>query len=447
MYLKNIKKVSIIGIARSGTAAAVFLKNKGYDIFISDIKNLDENNDFVKLLKEKNIDFETGHHSLEQIEDSDLIIVSPGVPLNSPALKYLKDKNKRIIGEIELAYKFCDKEAKIIGVTGTNGKSTTTALIGELFKNSGFKTVVGGNIGNPFINCIDDVDKDTVVVLELSSFQLDTIEDFRPNISIITNITPDHLDRYSNFEEYRDSKFQIINNQRETDYLILNDNIDIKDECKVNIIRFSSDSDSYNVINFDGKCLKYSINDRKGSFSTEKLILKGEHNYENISAAVSSALIFNIDEKIIIKTLENFEGLEHRLEFVRKVNGVEFYNDSKATNPESAVKSINAFEKEIILILGGRDKGTGFKILKEPVQKNVKFVVLVGESKELIKNELDLKDNFYIADTFEDSVRKSFEMSEKDDIILLAPACTSWDMFNDFEERGRVFKNLVNSLE
>lgn len=447
MDFKNIKKISILGIARSGTAAALFLKKKGYDIFISDIKKIDDDDEFILQLKNNNINFETGKHSLSILSNSDLIVVSPGIPLDSNIICELKNLNKKIIGEIELAYQFCNKRSKIIAVTGSNGKSTTTSLIGEILKGSGLKVIVAGNIGSPWIKYIDEIDDATVVVLELSSFQIDTLYEFRPNISIILNITPNHLDRYNSFLEYKKSKFKITDNQYYPDYFVLNSTLDFDNKKNLNIIKLNDDSQKNNFVNmFDKNRLNYSINGISEHINFNSLFLRGTHNYENIAASASAALILKIDEHLIKTAIENFKGLEHRLEFVKEKNGIKFYNDSKATTPEAAIKAINSFDNNVVLLLGGRDKGTGFKNLKFAIKNKVKFTVLFGEAKELIKNDVELIDNFFIANSFDEAVKKAYNISTAGDVVLLAPACTSYDMFKNFEERGKIFKELVNNL-
>lgn len=447
----NFNSVSVIGIARSGVASALFLKNKGYDVFISDAKDFSDDNNFISILKQNNIDFETGKHSYNRIADSDLIVISPGVPLYIDLLKKLKKLNKIIIGEIELAFSFMHPEAKVVAITGTNGKSTTTALTGEIFKNAGFKTVVAGNIGFPLISFIDSIDADTVVVLELSSFQLETIKHFKPYVSIITNITPDHMDRYSSFEDYANAKFNIFMNQNNDSFLVINKsvdfNVDIVLNKNINVVFLQDNSFKTNFVNmFDKDKITYFINGCYNEIIFDNIFLLGQHNYENIASSSAVALIFNITADIIKNTVQNFKGLNHRLEFVREVNDVKFYNDSKATNPESALKAILSFDKNIILILGGRPKGSGFSILAEAIKNRVKFFILIGEAKDLIIQELNLIKNYAKFDSLDEAVFFAFNKSKKDDIVLFSPACTSFDMFNDFEHRGNIFKELVLKL-
>jgi len=437
---ENVKNISIIGIARSGVSSAIFLKQKNFNVFISDYSFISEDSEFIQLLKKNQIEYETGKHTLNKILNSDLIVLSPGVPLNSNIVIEIQKAKKKYIGEIELAYQFCNKEAKIIAITGSNGKSTTTTLTGEIFKNAGFHTIVAGNIGFPFINFVNEIKSNSIVVLELSSFQIDTLFSFHPYISIILNVYPNHLDRYSSFEDYRNSKLGLIKNQSINDYLVINSNLKNFIQKPINKI-FINYSEN-NFVNMNIKdYLEYSINQRTGKINFNNLNLLGKHNYENICAAVAAALIFNINENVIKKTVENFKGLEHRLEFVRKIKNVSFYNDSKSTTPMATLTALNAFNNNIILILGGRNKGLDFSILANIIKEKVKYVILFGEAKEIILKELNLKENYFICDTLFEVVNKAYNLAKENDIVLFSPACASFDMFkiSKIEE-----KNLKN---
>ncbi|RPI15261.1 MAG: UDP-N-acetylmuramoyl-L-alanine--D-glutamate ligase [Ignavibacteriae bacterium] len=453
---KNYKSFSIIGAARSGVAAAKLLKNKGYKVFLSDAGNLEKiNKDFIKELKEHNIDFETGRHS-EKVYESDALIVSPGVPQNSTVIQEALKKGKEVVSEVEAASWFC--KGKIISITGTNGKTTTTTLIGEIFKDAGYKTFVCGNIGVAFCDVVDNIDEDGIAVVETSSFQLDNIKNFKPYISILLNITPDHLNRYENsFNNYINSKLRVIENQDGNDYFIFNYDDEIirqsmNEKVKAQLIPFSIKQDLSNVGYDSGaypdnnRLIYFNNTGKENVIDAGNLIIKGQHNIYNSLASIISAKIFKIKRELINKTLSEFKGVEHRLEYVRELDGVKFYNDSKATNVNSVWYALQGFSEPIILILGGRDKGNDYSEIENEVKQNVKHIIAIGESKEKVYNYFKEKMPVTLAGDMTDAVNKAFQYADKNNVVLLSPACASFDMFDSYEHRGSEFKRIVNEL-
>jgi UDP-N-acetylmuramoylalanine--D-glutamate ligase len=421
------KKVTIFGMARSGIAAAKRLNLLGAKVMITEVKpDLQIDLD----LEKSGISFEFGGHS-EGAIDTDLIIVSPGIHLDIPILKKAKKKKIPIISEIEMAYRLLKKP--IIAVTGTNGKTTTTILIGEMLKAGGKKVAVAGNIGNPLI-AVDDTDLDYIVA-EISSYQLESIKEFRPKISVVLNIQEDHLERHHTLENYIKQKEKVFINQQGDDYLVYNKDdsavVEMAKKAKAKLVPFSK-SDSTII-----------------TLKPESIKIPGRHNLENALAAAQVVGLCGVDKKVVLQVLKEFPGVEHRIEFVSTIKGIKFYNDSKATNPDSTLVALDTFEgKGIVLILGGKDKGVSLDKLCQKVKKLVKKVILVGESRERFKAELlnaefnDIK----MVVSFEEAVKRSLELSKRGEIVLLSPACSSFDMFKDYEERGKVFKEEVNKL-
>lgn len=452
--LKKYKKITIIGSAKSGVAAARLFKKNGYDVFLSEYSAQSKIDPvFINEITANGIEHEFGGHS-SRVYDADLLIVSPGVPQKSEVIRTAKEKGIDIVSEVEAASWFC--KGKIIAITGTNGKTTTTTLIGEIFKDAGFKTYVCGNIGKPFSEISEDTDENSIVVLEASSFQLDNIMNFKPFISILLNITPDHLDRYDSYEKYAESKMRITENQNNSDYFVFNYDDELVKKSsgssvKAKLSAFSLspavkekiDNGAY-VDNFD--LIYFYYMGEENIIDTQKLIIKGQHNVYNTMASVISARIFGIEKEFIKKTVENFKGVEHRLEFVRELNGVRFYNDSKATNVNSVWYALKGFNEPLVLILGGRDKGNDYSQIEKEVKENVKHIVAIGESKmkvyDYFKNFLPVT----IAVSMKEAVEAAFKNSSKGEVVLLSPACASFDMFDNYEHRGREFKKIVNLL-
>ncbi|MBZ0203924.1 MAG: UDP-N-acetylmuramoyl-L-alanine--D-glutamate ligase [Ignavibacteria bacterium] len=452
--MNKFKRISIIGAARSGVAAAKLLKKKGFEVFLSDASlpgKIDP--EFVKEIETCNIGHEFGSHS-SRVYDADIIVVSPGVPQNSEVITTALGKGLEVISEVEAASWFC--KGKVIAITGTNGKTTTTTLIGEIFKDAGYKTFVCGNIGTAFSDIVEDTDENSIIVLETSSFQLDNIKEFKPFIAICLNITPDHLDRYDSFEKYLESKMKITDNQNSSDYFVFNyDDELVRKSVSYGInakqsafslypsVKDKTESGAF-VDNFD--LIYYYYMGEENIIDTQNLIIKGQHNVYNAMASVISARIFGIEKEYIRKTLENFKGVEHRLEFVRDINGIKFYNDSKATNVNSVWYALKGFNEPLVLILGGKDKGNDYSQIENEVKEHVKHIIAIGESKEKVYNYFKDILPVTMAENMNDAVNTAASAAAKNEVVLLSPACASFDMFDNYEHRGREFKKIVNSL-
>jgi UDP-N-acetylmuramoylalanine--D-glutamate ligase len=438
-------KITVVGAGKSGLAAAKILKNT-YNVFISESKNITDKRT-LSALKTLKVPYEINGHTNKALSGTGLIIISPGVPLDIPILIEAKRRLIPIISEIELAYQILRKP--IIAVTGTNGKTTTTTLIGEMLRDHGYKVAVAGNIGEPLV-LVNDKKLDYIVA-EISSYQLEAIKDFKPWISLLLNITEDHLTRHKNMAGYTKAKARIFMNQNKNDHLIFN--VDDKSVTKISKLakckkiafsrrkQLSSGISVKNgMISFDGQQI----------CATKDIKIKGDHNIENALAASAAAMICKVPPTSIKKTLQRFRGVEHRIEFVTRKKGVSFFNDSKGTNPDSTIVAIKALKRErgIVLILGGRDKLTDLKQMCATIKKDVKNVVLVGEAKERFRKNL-IKcgyKNIKETETFKDAVNNAYSIAKAGDAVLLSPACASFDMFNNYEERGRVFKEIVAGL-
>lgn len=447
------KKVSILGIGgtkRSGYYSALLLKKEGADVFVSEIKSEDEFKKEVEDFKKLGIRYEFGKNS-EEVLDSDLIVLCPGFPREHALLKKAKELNKKITGELELSYEFINGD--VVAITGTSGKSTTTALTYELIKESGIKTHLGGNIGIPLSSLVIN-ERNGVFVLEVSSAQLETIEKFRPKVGVFLSFHEDHLDRYKDLEEYFSFKKRIFENQKETDFAILNyDNEkirNIKNSLGNRILFFSTKEEVEGIFYKDGAI--YLNLDGKTEFviTRNEVSLIGDFNTQNIMAATLSAYLITKDIESIRKGLRKFKSLPHRLEFVDEIDGIKFINDSKSTKPESAKLALLSFPpKKIIVILGGSSKKSDFRELCELVKERAKFAICIGETKfEFVKifNEIGYK-NYYVLENLKEAVKFGYENGESGDIVLLSPACASFDMFLDFEDRGEKFKEFVMELK
>ena len=449
------KKVGVIGLGRSGLAAAQLLKNKKIDIEVSDCLDTQEIREKAELLKGQGIKVEVGRHSPEFIQNKDLIVVSPGA--DNPLISlWAKQKNIPLISEIELGYYFC--RAPIIAISGTNGKTTTAILIGSLLKNSASRVVVCGNIGTPFSQIILENNYE-IIILEVSSFQLEKIDKFKPYISIILNITPDHLDRYKTFEEYRRTKYRIFENQSEGDWMIVNRS------CVFPVARVGRTKHAVNLPSeqIAARCspsLSRSLRSlepcplglRNGFLATQPepsrtnsvpRILYLDKGNENEQAVRLVGEILKIKKEIVDRTLKEFKGLEHRLEYVGTIRGIRFINDSKATNVDSVRYALQKISPPVVLILGGRDKGGDFGVLRPLIKEKVKELILIGEAKEKIKEALKGIKAIDEADSLEEAFNFAQQAAEKGDTVLLSPGCASFDMFANFEARGKEFKRLV----
>lgn len=428
----NQKKAVVVGLGKSGRAVARKLAHLNARVVVTDQRKRTQIDPLtVNELEALDVQLDLGAHSPAILEEAHLIVVSPGVSLDLPLLNCARQKNIHIISEIEFAGRFLTKP--IIAVTGTNGKTTTATLIGELLKAAGKKVVVAGNIGFPLI-LVNDAFLDFIVV-EISSYQLETITTFRPWISLILNLTPDHLARHKDMAGYAAAKARLFMNQERNDYLIFN----ADDPLVTQTVR----SARARLVPFSKKIT--------GRIDPGQIKIKGEHNLENALAASAAASLAGAPNEVILQVLKEFGGVEHRIEFVETVNGVSFYNDSKATNPDSTMVALKALRSdgEIILILGGKDKGTDLAPLCQLIKESVKFAVLIGAATERFKEALKQSgySRYLLAENLEEAIKKSYNLAqEKGGIVLLSPACASFDMFRDFEERGQVFKERVLAL-
>jgi len=445
------KKVLVIGMARSGISVAKILDQLGAYVIMNDLKEEKKLTDLINDVKPYVNEFILGNH-VTNFDSIDLIVLSPGVPLDIEPLKIARKQGIKIVGELELAYNLL--EGEFIGITGTNGKTTTTALVGEIFDNAGIHNHVVGNIGLPVISKMFESYEETYLITEVSSFQLETVEAFRPKISAILNITPDHLNRHNTMKSYIEAKKNIFMNQKSHDYLILNYDQEItraigEEDLNVNIVYFSMKNILTEGIFVRNKTIIIKDGDLELSVcDTDEIFILGDHNIENALAATAIAYYAGISIEVIAKTLRSFKGVEHRIEYVRTINGVKFYNDSKGTNPEATIKAIQAMVSDTILIAGGMDKGSSFDSLIKSFGNKVRALVLLGETKNIIK-DVALKYSqcdVHVVDNLNEAINHSIEISKPGDSILLSPACASWDMYESYEHRGQEFKNIVLEL-
>jgi UDP-N-acetylmuramoylalanine--D-glutamate ligase len=448
MELKN-KRVLVVGLGRSGVASAFFLQDHGAKVTVSDSKSEAQLQGEIAALLDRGISIETGQHGERTFRDQDLIVVSPGVPSNQPQLQHARTLGIPVIGEVELAFRFL--QGRVIAITGSNGKTTTTTLTGEILAKSGRKTLVGGNIGTPVISLVGQSTPETLVVLEVSSFQLETIERFRPWIAAILNITPDHLDRHGTFQAYVDAKARVFENQASGDYAVLNaddpTSAALKGKVKGSLCWFSRKKAVESGASLQGDQIVFRDGGREQAvLSRGEIQLKGAHNLENVLAAVTMSMIAGCDPAQVRRAVTEFRAVEHRLELVATVNGVAFYNDSKATNVDATVKALESFPGKIHIILGGKDKGSDYSILNPLLRERVKRVYLIGAAAEKIASQVQGAAPMERSGTLERAVRRASEGASPGDIVLLAPACASFDQFENYEHRGRVFKELVLAL-
>lgn len=449
--MKDIKgkNIAVLGAFRSGLGAAKLALRKGAVPFVSDSGPYEKLEDGFRFLQSLGIDYEFGKHS-QRVYDADIIVTSPGIPTESDVLMKASFLGKKIVSELEFASWFC--KGDILAITGTNGKTTTTSLAEHLFKNCGMRIKSAGNIGLAFSEIVRQVKTNDLVALETSSFQLDFTDEFKPRFAVILNITPDHLDRYhNNFGEYADSKLKIAKNQNEEDYLITNaDDPNIPDDIgneKVQRYYFSTrEKVSRGSFYADGKFFFID----KGIIETVATIndfnLVGEHNISNALSVITIAKILECHDDMIRDALYTFQAVEHRLEIVRTLAGVKYVNDSKATNVESVWYALQSFDEQIMLILGGKDKGNDYNRILELVRRNVRKIYAIGSSAQKVYDFFRPYLQVEIMGSMEDAVNKCRQEAAFGEVVLLSPACASFDMFNNYEHRGQVFKELVNEL-
>jgi UDP-N-acetylmuramoylalanine--D-glutamate ligase len=446
--IKN-KKVSIIGAARSGVSAAQLLKLRGASVFVSDTANPESLKSQTAVLQSEKIEFESGGHSA-RIYDCDLMVISPGVPSNAPVILEAQKRGIKIVSELEIGSWFCS--SPIVAITGSNGKTTTTTLIGRILGDAKKKHVVAGNIGTAFSSVVLELAETDVVVLEVSSFQLDHIESFQPKISIILNITADHMDRYDHsMELYAASKARIFSSQQSGDTLLFNyddkwtNQVISKANCRK--LGFSVNQKLAGGAFLDGRKMVTVIEGtRTEMIDADQIFIKGVHNLYNSMAAVLAGQLLGVEPVSIRSTLKTFEGVEHRLEFVRELGHVRYYNDSKATNVDSVWYALQAFKEPIVLFLGGRDKGNDYSRLTDLVHKHVKAIIAIGESADKVEQAFRKITAVSKAGSMDEAVSEARSLAQPGDIVLLSPACASFDWFRNFEHRGQVFKDLVNKL-
>jgi UDP-N-acetylmuramoylalanine--D-glutamate ligase len=447
--LKN-KRVLVVGLGKSGLAAARFLKERGAKVTVSDARPATLIAELPTLLDEGFM-VEAGSHGLLTFRRQDLIVVSPGVPSTVPELMQVRAMGMRVIGELELGAEYL--QGDVVAITGSNGKTTTTTLVGEILKASGRSTLVGGNIGRPVTEMVAESSAETWSVLEVSSFQLETVESFKPRIAVVLNITPDHLDRHGTFEKYVAAKARVTEFQTAEDYLVLNAE-DVKAQgvaakTKAQIYWFSAKRQIKQGAFVHGETIFFTAKEGgkpEPVMPVAEIPLAGAHNVENVTAAVCVAKLAGVENAVIRAAVAAFTAVEHRLEFVRELDGVRYYNDSKATNVDATVKAVEAFAGGVHLILGGKDKDSDYTVMAGLLRERVKTVITIGSAAEKIERELAGVTKIERAGTMQAAVPLAKSLASAGDTVLLAPACASFDQFKNYEERGRVFKDLVAGL-
>jgi UDP-N-acetylmuramoylalanine--D-glutamate ligase len=443
------KRVLVVGLGRSGVASALFLKSRGARVTVSDTKSPDQLRNEIPTLLDHGIAVETGGHGERTFQNQDLIVVSPGVPVDAEPLVQARALGERVIGEIELAAAFLP--GPVVAITGSNGKTTTTTLIGEILAKGGRKILVGGNIGKPAISLVERATPESVIVLEVSSFQLETIFSFRPKVAVVLNVTPDHLDRHRTFAAYVDAKARIFENQQTEDFAVLNADdptcVDLAPRTRAQTFWFSRKRE----VESGAFVRKGQVFIRRSGLDHEvmavaEIPLKGGHNVENVLAAICASELMGCDVASIRNAVRDFKAVEHRLEYVATLRGVEYYNDSKATNVDATIKALESFPRNIHLILGGKDKGSDYTVLNELLRQRVKCVYTIGAAAEKIQVHIKGATSIVAAGSMETALKQASSAAQPGDIVLLAPACASFDQFQNYEHRGRVFKELVRSL-
>ena len=447
------RKTLVLGAGKSGVESAKFLAERGAVVALHDMKPVEEWSDAARSLKgSHNVGLISGDLPSWLLDQIDLVVISPGVPTNTIPARYVDRKDGEVIGEVELAYRFT--KGRIVGITGSNGKTTTTTLIGELLRNAGIETQVGGNIGTPLLSLAASSTDATWTVAELSSFQLETIKDFRAHVAVCLNVTPNHLDRYQSFADYAAAKHRIFRNQTSDDVAVLNADDELTsswaDGLKASVNLFSVKRELDEGLFLRGRELVCRWGGKEKVLTTrDEIFLRGLHNVENILAGFAAGLACGADPESMRETVANFKGVEHRIEFVREIAGVKFYNDSKATSVDATAKALEALgedEGKTILIIGGRGKNAPYAPLVDLIERSVRALILIGEDADNIESQLGGHAETVRAATMDEAVTKGFEAARPGDSILLAPACASFDMFKSFEHRGEVFKKAVDGM-
>jgi UDP-N-acetylmuramoylalanine--D-glutamate ligase len=446
----NNKRVLVVGLGKSGVASALFLKAHGARVTVSDTKSGDELRNEIPVLLDHGITVETGGHGDRTFRGQDLIVVSPGVPVDAPPLVQARSMGENVIGEIELAAHFLS--GPIVAITGSNGKTTTTTLTGEIITAGGIPALVGGNIGTPAISLAEQAKSETVIVLEISSFQLETIQSFRPKVAVVLNVTPDHLDRHRTFEVYAAAKERVFENQQPADFAVLNADdptcVAMAARIRAQVFWFSRQKEvQQGAWVRDGNIVFRDKKEQREVMQISEIPLKGAHNLENVLAAVCAGVLMGCVPEKIRQAVRDFKAVEHRLEFVATIKGVDYYNDSKATNVDATIKALESFPANIHLILGGKDKGSDYSVLNDLLRQRVKRVYTIGAAAAKIESQIVFpKSEIVHAETLENAIRKANAVAQPGDVVLLAPACASFDQFKNYEQRGQVFKEIVRGL-
>jgi len=436
-------RILIVGLGASGIAAARFLSRSGKTIGLADEKSETELAATLKNLEGIAFTGHFGPHHEEDFTAYPMIVLSPGVDSELPVLRKARQSGVRVVGEMELASSFIGEP--VIAITGTNGKTTTTSLLGEIFQKAFGSVFVGGNIGNPLINYVAEGKKTSHVIVEVSSFQLETIEAFRPATAVLLNITEDHLDRYRSYDEYKEAKYRIFDNQTDKDFAVIRKGLEVAMKGTPRVLRFSAtDELEEGAFSKNGR-LYVRLDGQETSWSRDLSPLVGVHNTENILSAILTARIHGVDAKAIEEALRTFRGLSHRVEFVRTVRGVSFYNDSKATNVDATKRALEGMESGIILIAGGKDKGGSYQVIREEAGK-LKALIAIGEAKDRIASELGDAIPTRLESDMTKAVHRAFAEASEGDKVLLSPMCSSFDMFRDYKDRGNTFRRIVETL-
>ena len=438
-----VKRIVVLGAGISGVGAAVLAKKKGFEVFVSDKGKITEDN--KKVLLNNEVDWEENNHTFDKILNADEVIKSPGIPDSVELIQNLKNAKIPLISEVEFAFRYT--KAKIAAITGSNGKTTTTLLLGHVLKNAGYDVLVAGNVGVGFALSISERDYD-YIVLELSSFQLDGIKNFRSDVAILLNITPDHLDRYDyKLENYSASKFKITENQQEQDFLVYNADDEIVKEIKTKAkklpISLKNEQKEGGFLNKNELIIKLNNN----TMTMQELALQGKHNIFNSMAAAMAARVFEVKDSVIRQSMIDFQNVEHRLEYVLTVHGIDFINDSKATNVNACWFALESMTKGVVWIVGGVDKGNDYSELAEMVDEKVKAIICLGENNQNIIDAFkDKVDTIVQASTMSEAVNQSYSLANKGETVLLSPACASFDLFANYEDRGVQFKKSARTL-
>jgi UDP-N-acetylmuramoylalanine--D-glutamate ligase len=443
------KRVLVVGLGRSGVASALFLKDRGARVTVSDTKSPDQLREEIPILLDHGITVETGGHGERTFRGQDLIVVSPGVPVDAPPLVQARASGEPVIGEIELAARHLP--GPIVAITGSNGKTTTTTLAGAILRAGGLSTLVGGNIGTPAISLVAEAKPNTVVVLEVSSFQLETTQTFRPRVAVILNVTPDHLDRHRTFQAYVEAKARIFESQQASDFAVLNEDdptcLTLGERTRAQVFWFSRKKEvKQGAWVHDGQILFRDSRGQREIILVSEIPLKGAHNLENVLAAVCTGALMGCQPGPINQAIRGFQAVEHRLEYVATIKGVDYYNDSKATNVDATMKALESFPANIHLILGGKDKGSDYTVLNDLLRARVKRVYTIGAAAEKIEAHIKGAAEIVHAETLENAIRRASAVAQPGDVVLLAPACASFDQFQSYNHRGGVFKQVVRNL-